>query len=110
MDALKLKQFAKDQLHPLLSELMSSYTRFKDSENWEGRPRLLHWLIELNKMRASEEISEDQSRQVRGSFSRLFTFVSIDYRLTWPWNVQMFFDIEHAYSEFVSLLFFHFPI
>lgn len=43
MDALKLKQHAKDQLHPLLSELMSSYTRFKDSSEWEGRPKLLQW-------------------------------------------------------------------
>lgn len=65
MDALKLNQRAKDQLHPLLSELMSSYTRFKDSNDWQGRPKILFWLIELNKMRASEEIGEEQSRQVR---------------------------------------------
>lgn len=43
MDALKLKQHAKDQLHPLLAELMSSYSRFKDSSEWEGRPKLVHW-------------------------------------------------------------------
>ena len=43
MDALKLKLRAKDQLHPLLTELMSGYTRFKASSEWEGRPKILHW-------------------------------------------------------------------
>jgi ESCRT-I complex subunit VPS28 len=43
MDALKLKLRAKDSLHPLLSELMSSYSRFKASSEWEGRPKILHW-------------------------------------------------------------------
>ncbi|KAI5477495.1 hypothetical protein MNV49_006341 [Pseudohyphozyma bogoriensis] len=65
MDALKLKLRAKDQLHPLLTELMSGYTRFKASEQWEGRPKILHWLITLNQMRASEEVSEDQARQFK---------------------------------------------
>lgn len=84
MDALKLKLRAKDQLHPLLSDLVSGYTRFKSSAEWEGRPKMLHWcvlfrriftgnlimlticrLITLNQMRASEEITEEQSRQVR---------------------------------------------
>ena len=98
MDALKLKLRAKDQLHPLLSELMTGYTRFKASSEWEGRPKILHWsviygrylaityhrltsthdislrLITLNQMRASEEVTEEQSR-------------------------QMLFDLEHAYSE-----------
>ncbi|KAL8276904.1 hypothetical protein RQP46_010732 [Phenoliferia psychrophenolica] len=63
MDALKLKLRAKDQLHPLLTELMSGYTRFKASSEWEGRPKILHWLITLNQMRASDEISEEQTRQ-----------------------------------------------
>ncbi|GAA5934939.1 ESCRT-I subunit protein VPS28 [Sporobolomyces koalae] len=79
MDALKLKLRAKDQLHPLLTDLMSGYTRFKASSEWEGRPRILHWLITLNQMRASDEITEEQSR-------------------------QMLFDVEHAYSEFFRSL------
>ncbi|GAA6059838.1 hypothetical protein JCM10212_003750 [Sporobolomyces blumeae] len=79
MDALKLKLRAKDQLHPLLTDLMSGYTRFKASTEWEGRPKILHWLITLNQMRASEEITEEQSR-------------------------QMLFDVEHAYSEFFRSL------
>ncbi|CAH7674798.1 vacuolar protein sorting-associated [Phakopsora pachyrhizi] len=79
MDALKLKLRAKDQLHPLLSDLMVDYSRFPKSQECEGRPKILHWLITLNSMRASDEITEDQSR-------------------------QMLFDIEAAYQEFFKTL------
>lgn len=64
MDALKLNLRAKDQLHPFLTELMTNYSRFKNSTEWEGRGKILHWLIELNGMKASDTITEEQSRQV----------------------------------------------
>lgn len=64
MDALKLNLRAKDQLHPFLTELMTNYSRFKNSNEWEGRGKILHWLIELNAMKASDEITDEQSRQV----------------------------------------------
>jgi ESCRT-I complex subunit VPS28 len=43
MDALKLKLRAKDQLHPILQELMTGYSRFKSSKEWEGRQRMVAW-------------------------------------------------------------------
>ena len=43
MDALKLNLRAKDQLHPFLTELMSGYSKFKGSVEWEGRAKILHW-------------------------------------------------------------------
>ena len=45
MDALKLNLRAKDQLHPFLTELMSGYSRFKGSQEWEGRGKILHWWV-----------------------------------------------------------------
>ncbi|CAE6449703.1 unnamed protein product [Rhizoctonia solani] len=63
MDALNLRLRAKDQLHPRLQELMTGYARFKDSAKWEGRGKIVSWLITLNAMKASDEISEDQARQ-----------------------------------------------
>ena len=45
MDALKLNLRAKDQLHPFLTELMSGYSRFKGSQEWEGRAKILHWCV-----------------------------------------------------------------
>ncbi|KAF9517107.1 hypothetical protein BS47DRAFT_1326790 [Hydnum rufescens UP504] len=79
MDALKLRLRAKDQLHPLLQELMTGYVRFKGSAEWKGRSRIVGWLITLNTMKASDEITEEQSR-------------------------QLLFDIDHAYQEFFSSL------
>lgn len=79
MDALKLNLKAKDQLHPFLTDLMSGYSRFKGSQEWEGRAKILHWwvpssifdyegadyrLITLNALKASDEITDEQSRQV----------------------------------------------
>ena len=84
MDALKLRLRAKDQLHPILQELVTGYARFKGSKDWEGRSKMVGWyvaislpcvnrqnheitryrLITLNGMKASEEITEEQSRQV----------------------------------------------
>jgi len=79
MDALRLRLRAKDQLHPLLQELMTGYARFKGSAEWQGRSRIVGWLITLNSMKASDEITEEQSR-------------------------QLLFDIDHAYQEFFSSL------
>ncbi|KAJ7083648.1 vacuolar protein sorting-associated [Mycena belliarum] len=79
MDALKLRLRAKDQLHPILQDLVTGYARFKGSKDWEGRSRMVSWLITLNGMAASEEITEEQSR-------------------------QLLFDVDHAYAEFFRSL------
>jgi ESCRT-I complex subunit VPS28 len=80
MDALKLKYRAKDQLHPILQDLVTGYARFKGSKEWEGRQIMVSWyvflrsclsligildrLITLNGMKASDEITDEQARQV----------------------------------------------
>lgn len=43
MDAIKLKYSAKDQLYPMLQELMTGYARFKGSKDWEGRGKMVSW-------------------------------------------------------------------
>lgn len=45
MDALKLRMRAKDQLHPILQELVTGYARFKGSKDWEGRSKLVAWYV-----------------------------------------------------------------
>ena len=47
MDALKLRLRAKDQLHPILQELMTNYARFKASKDWEGRSKMVGWCVSL---------------------------------------------------------------
>ncbi|KAL9937388.1 hypothetical protein V8E36_003797 [Tilletia maclaganii] len=81
-DALKLKLRAKDSLHPLLSELVVCYTRSGEGNGGvdeEWRAKMLHWLIKLNQMRASDEIDEEQAR-------------------------QLLFDIEGAYNDWFRSL------
>lgn len=63
LDALKLGLLAKDQLHPLLSDVIQSVNKVADGD-FEGRGKIVQWLIALNQMKATEEISEDQAREL----------------------------------------------
>jgi len=48
MDAIKLRMRAKDQLYPMLQELVTSYSRFKGSKDLEGRGKMVAWLVSLH--------------------------------------------------------------
>ena len=72
MDALKLQMRAKDQLHPLLSDVLSAYAQ-TGTEPEPLRAKLLDWLIALNQLSASAELDEAQAR-------------------------EMLFDVEQAYT------------
>ncbi|KAF7953628.1 hypothetical protein BTUL_0094g00240 [Botrytis tulipae] len=63
LDALKLGLLAKDQLHPLLSDVIQSVNKVTDKD-FEGRGKIVQWLIALNQMRATEEVSEDKAREL----------------------------------------------
>ena len=78
LDALKLNMVSKDALHPLLSEVIQSVNKVTDGD-FENRGKIIQWLITLNQMRATEELSEDQARELS-------------------------FDIEQAYQGFKSTL------
>ncbi|KAI1969440.1 Vacuolar protein-sorting-associated protein 28 [Ophidiomyces ophidiicola] len=78
LDALKLNMVSKDALHPLLSEVIQSVNRVTD-EDFENRGKIIQWLITLNQMRATQELAEDQVRELA-------------------------FDIEQAYQGFKKTL------
>ena len=63
LDALRLGIGSKDQLHPLLSEVIQSANRATDAD-FDGRGHIIKWLIRLNGMRAHEELSEGDRREV----------------------------------------------
>ncbi|CAE7743829.1 vps28 [Symbiodinium microadriaticum] len=76
MDALKLEQRAVDEVQPLLAELMSALTRVAGlPADFEGLVKMRLWLQKLNQMRAVEELSDEEAR-------------------------QLIFDLEGAYSAF----------
>ncbi|MCJ1253599.1 Vacuolar protein-sorting-associated protein 28 [Lignoscripta atroalba] len=63
LDALKLGLLSKDQLHPLLSEVIQSVNKVTDRD-FEGRGKIISWLIRLNGMRAQEELGEGEAREL----------------------------------------------
>lgn len=78
MDSLKLNLHAVDQLQPLLNDLVDALHRTSLPE-FDGKVKLKNWLIKLNQMNASDELEENQIR-------------------------QLLFDLESAYSTFHKLL------
>ncbi|MCJ1467728.1 hypothetical protein MMC07_006353 [Pseudocyphellaria aurata] len=63
LDALKLNMLSKDSLHPLLSEVIQS-VRQVTAADFENRGKIINWLIRLNGMRATEELGEDEAREL----------------------------------------------
>lgn len=78
LDALKLNMLSKDSLHPLLSEVIQSVNQVTNLD-FENRGKIISWLIRLNGMRATEELSEAEARELS-------------------------FDIEGAYAGFKGTL------
>ncbi|KAF4984748.1 hypothetical protein FZEAL_109 [Fusarium zealandicum] len=63
LDAVKLGLLSKDQLHPLLSDVIQSVNRVTDKD-FENRGKIVQWLITLNQMKATDELSEEQAREL----------------------------------------------
>lgn len=63
LDAVKLGMLSKDQLHPLLSDVIQSVNRVTD-QDFESRGKIVQWLITLNQMKATDELSKQQSREL----------------------------------------------
>ena len=70
---------AVDEIQPLVSDLMSTLGKVPHAPCASGKAALKKWLVQLNAMRAAQEIDEDQARQLS-------------------------FDLDSAYSEFHQAL------
>lgn len=65
MDAVKLEQRAVDDLQPFLGDLMDALMRLPETPNdFEPYNKVKAWLQKLNSLRAVDEISEDDARQL----------------------------------------------
>lgn len=78
LDALKLNLVSKSTLHPLLSDVIQSVNKVTDTD-FEHRGKIIQWLITLNQMRTTEELSEEQAGDLA-------------------------FDMEQAYNGFKSII------
>ncbi|KAL8732795.1 MAG: hypothetical protein Q9181_003833 [Wetmoreana brouardii] len=63
LDALRLNMLSKDSLHPLLSEVIQSVNQVTATD-FDNRGKIISWLIRLNGMKATEELGEDEARQL----------------------------------------------
>ncbi|QLL32595.1 hypothetical protein HG536_0D01170 [Torulaspora globosa] len=92
MDALKLNYRTKDQLHPLLAELLLSINRVGpaqgpaasgDDEAAAGfekdKKKLVEWIVKINRMKIDQELDDQEAK-------------------------ELLFDLDVAYKNFYSLL------
>ncbi|CAH8360631.1 unnamed protein product [Eruca vesicaria subsp. sativa] len=80
MDSLKLNMVAVDQVFPLLSDLSASLNKLSIlGADFEGKVKMKEWLLRLSKMGASDELTEQQARQLH-------------------------FDLESSYNSFMAAL------
>eukprot|EP00271_Cylindrocystis_brebissonii_P002381 TRINITY_DN12975_c0_g1_i1.p1 TRINITY_DN12975_c0_g1~~TRINITY_DN12975_c0_g1_i1.p1 ORF type:complete len:217 (+),score=29.20 TRINITY_DN12975_c0_g1_i1:281-931(+) len=80
MDSLKLNMVAVDQVHPLLTDLLGALNRVRQlPPDFEGKVKARDWIARLNKLSASDELKEDQAR-------------------------QLLFDLESSYNAFMQSL------
>jgi ESCRT-I complex subunit VPS28 len=62
-DAVKMSMLSKDTLHPILVEVIQSVNKVTDRD-FENKGKIVQWLITLNQMRAAEELSAEQAREL----------------------------------------------
>ncbi|XP_051168659.1 uncharacterized protein PF3D7_1120000 [Leptopilina boulardi] len=80
MDKLRLEIKAMDQLHPDLRDLMDTMNRLSIlPSDFDGKEKVSEWLQTLNNMSASDELSDNQVR-------------------------QLIFDLETSYNAFNKVL------
>ena len=79
LDALKLGYASKDTLHPLLADIIQTVNAVTERD-FEGRGKIIAWLIRLNGMKAQEELERE-----------------VEIR-------EMEFDIAGAYRGFKAVL------
>ncbi|KAK5580737.1 hypothetical protein RB653_000761 [Dictyostelium firmibasis] len=65
MDSIRLKLVSVDGIYPLLSDLMESLNRNQWlGPTFEGKEKIKNWISILNQMKATDELDDDQSRQL----------------------------------------------
>jgi len=65
MDSIKLNLVSVDALHPLLSDIVDSLNKnISLPPDFDGKVKLRNWLTILNQMKASDELNEEQVRQL----------------------------------------------
>lgn len=59
-----MTMLSKDTLHPILVEIIQAVNKVTDRD-FENKGKIVQWLITLNQMRAAEELSAEQARELQ---------------------------------------------
>ena len=62
-DAIKMEILSKDALHPILVDTIQAVNKVTSTE-FENKGKIVQWLITLNQMRAAQELSPEQAREL----------------------------------------------
>lgn len=80
MDSLKLNMAAVDQVFPLMSDLLTNLNKVEGfPAEFQGKEKVKSWISKLHSMPASQELTENESR-------------------------QLLFDLESSYNDFMVVL------
>lgn len=63
-DAIKMNMLSKDTLHPILVETIQAVNKVTDRD-FENKAKIVQWLITLNQMRAAQDLSPEQARELQ---------------------------------------------
>jgi len=70
-DAIKLNMLSKDTLHPILVEIIQAVNKVTNID-FEMKGKIIQWLITLNQMRAAEELSLEQGRELQFDMNQAY--------------------------------------
>ncbi|KAF1347628.1 vacuolar protein sorting-associated [Delphinella strobiligena] len=70
-DAIKMNMLSKDTLHPILVETIQAVNKVTDRD-FENKGKIIQWLITLNQMRAAEELTPDQARDLQYDINQAY--------------------------------------
>lgn len=59
-----MNMLSKDTLHPILVETIQAVNKVTDRD-FDNKGKIIQWLISLNQMRAAEDLSADQARELQ---------------------------------------------
>ena len=70
-DAIKMNMLSKDTLHPILVETIQAVNKATD-QDFDNKGKIIQWLITLNQMRAAEELSPEQARELQFDMNQAY--------------------------------------
>lgn len=66
-----MNMLSKDTLHPILVETIQAVNKVTDRD-FENKGKIIQWLITLNQMRAAEELTPDQARDLQYDINQAY--------------------------------------